>query len=214
MNNADLEKLKHRLDDQEQRIESICRENRLLKRLMIPLGVGCLVLIGNFLWGGQISIPNRFTGGTLITASQINENFSSLVNESNAQDGRIAELEKIRIYEPLPYQRSATSLVTTTGLAFRTGTFSSLGGNLLVLPSVSLWTSSGSLLQADLKINGTVISSLKRYTNELNSHKDLIADYSFVENLAPGTHNIELVLISGKMDENDYSQVTILEIPN
>ena len=214
MNNADLEKLQKRLDEQENRIESICRENRLLKRLMIPLGIGCLVLIGSFLWGSQITIPNTFSGGTLITASQINANFSALVNESNAQDARISNLEKIRIHKPLPYQRSATSDINTTGVAFRTGTFSSLGGNLLVLPSVSLWTSSGSLLQADLKINGTVISSLKRYTNELNSHKNLIADYSFVENLAPGTHNIELVLISGKMDENDYSQVTILEIPN
>jgi len=214
MNNADLEKLQKRLDEQENKIESICRENRLLKRLMIPLGIGCLVLIGSFLWGSQITIPNTFSGGTLITASQINANFSALVNESNAQDARISNLEKIRIHKPLAYQASVASLVTATGTVFRSGNFSSQGGDLLIFPSISLWTNSGTSLQVDIRINGTVRSSMRRYTNEVNSHKNVVSDTIFLDSIPSGNHTVELVLVSGRVDTQDFSQVTILEIPN
>ena len=138
MNNADLEKLQKRLDEQENRIESICRENRLLKRLMIPLGIGCLVLIGSFLWGSQITIPNTFSGGTLITASQINANFSALVNESNAQDARISNLEKIRIHKPIAYKQVARRSVGTACSV--QGIFHPNGWRFIDDNSISIWT--------------------------------------------------------------------------
>ena len=211
MNNADLEKLKHRLDEQENRIESICRENRLLKRLMIPLGIGCLVLIGSFLWGGQITIPNTFSGGTLITASQINANFSTLVNESNAQDARISNLEKIRIHKPIPY---ASGSLDSSGTAFRSGSFTSMGGDLLVMTTASAFGSADATLQVDVKLDGILQASLKKYANEGSSHKTLVSDFIFIQAVSAGTHSISLTLVSGTVDQNDYSQITILEIPN
>ncbi len=211
MNNADLEKLKHRLDDQEQRIESICRENRLLRRLMIPLGIGSLMLIGSFLWGGQITIPNTFSGGTLITASQINANFSALVNESNAQDARITNLEKIRIHKPIPYASGSSD---SSGTAFRSGSFTSMGGDLLVMATASAFSSAGATLQVDVKLDGILQASLKKYANEGSSHKTLVSDFIFIQAVSAGTHSISLTLVSGTVDQNDYSQITILEIPN
>lgn len=43
----------------------------------------------------QITVPNQFSAGTLARASEVNENFSALAVESNAQDARIATLETI-----------------------------------------------------------------------------------------------------------------------
>ncbi len=40
----------------------------------------------------QISVPHEFTAGTTARASEVNENFSVLQEESNAQDIRISEL--------------------------------------------------------------------------------------------------------------------------
>ena len=41
----------------------------------------------------QISVPNQFIAGTTARASEVNQNFQALVQESNAQDLRIQALE-------------------------------------------------------------------------------------------------------------------------
>ncbi len=45
----------------------------------------------------QIELPHTFTSGTKAVASQVNENFSTLSNESNAQDSRISALESLQL---------------------------------------------------------------------------------------------------------------------
>ena len=54
-----------------------------------------LACLSNFVLADQIVIPHEFTAGTPALAQEVNDNFSSLVTESNLQDLRIEALEML-----------------------------------------------------------------------------------------------------------------------
>jgi len=51
------------------------------------------IIFSSALSAEVIGVPNQFFSGTKALASEVNENFDVLVNESNSQDTRIAALE-------------------------------------------------------------------------------------------------------------------------
>ena len=55
-------------------------------------GVACAALF-SFATAEQISIPHEFSAGSPARAADVNENFDTLVKESNAQDERIVAVE-------------------------------------------------------------------------------------------------------------------------
>jgi hypothetical protein len=97
----------------------------------------------------------------------------------------------------------------------RTGTFSSSGGVLLVFVNASGFRNGGAIgnMQVDVSIDGTIVGSLVAYTNETASHKTFVGNPIVVPGLAAGTHTVRLAQSSGTADGNDYSNVTILELP-
>ena len=78
MNNDFSKDFDRRLKRLEEHNNTLEQENRLFKRILIPIGVLIFLSIGGILWSEQISVPNTFSGGTLIKSSQINENFSDI----------------------------------------------------------------------------------------------------------------------------------------
>jgi hypothetical protein len=68
-------------------------------------------------------------------------------------------------------------------------------------------------MQVDIKVDSTVRGSLYEYTNEASSHKSLNSDAIILTGLASGAHTVELVLTQGSADAQDYSHVTIMELP-
>lgn len=53
----------------------------------------CLLAVSTGVSADQVSIPNTFSSGTRAIAADVNENFSLLATESNAQDLRLATVE-------------------------------------------------------------------------------------------------------------------------
>jgi len=56
------------------------------------LGVGAAFVVCTAL-AAQIDIPHQFTSGTPARAGEVNANFATLAEESNAQDTRLAAIE-------------------------------------------------------------------------------------------------------------------------
>ncbi|AWF82888.1 hypothetical protein BTJ40_19835 [Microbulbifer sp. A4B17] len=57
--------------------------------------IGTMVLFANASFAEQISVPNEFFSGSRALAAEVNENFTALVDESNAQDIRIENSEAL-----------------------------------------------------------------------------------------------------------------------
>lgn len=107
-----------------------------------------------------------------------------------------------------------TKAIPYAGSAYpRNGSFTSSGGTLMIYASGSAYNSSGHVLQVDVVVDGTVRGSLNALTNEFNSHKTLVSDVIIVSGLSAGSHSVNLTLVYGNSDSNDYSQVTIMELP-
>ena len=64
-----------------------------MKKLLIA-GAVASAIAGGAALADQIGVPNQFVAGTTARASEVNENFSVLAEESNAQDLRITALEE------------------------------------------------------------------------------------------------------------------------
>jgi hypothetical protein len=108
------------------------------------------------------------------------------------------------VSKPIPYAGSAYP---------RNGTFTSNGGTLMIFVSGSASGSGGQTIQLDVKIDGNVVGSLKTYTITATNNKPLVTDVIIVSGVSAGSHTVSLVLAAGSSDNNDYSQVTILELP-
>jgi hypothetical protein len=61
--------------------------------LTTALALALVVVVPWVVHAAQIMIPHVFQNGTIADAAQVNENFDSLVVESNDQDGRLSALE-------------------------------------------------------------------------------------------------------------------------
>jgi hypothetical protein len=119
---------------------------------------------------------------------------------------------------------NGTGLAASVAIAYagaplpRSGTFSSSGGLLVVFTGASGFRQTpGGTMQVDVAIDGTVVGSLSSYTNETGSHKALVANPIIVTGLPAGSHTVTLSAAPGangpNTDANDYSQVTVLELP-
>ncbi|HVE86930.1 MAG TPA: collagen-like protein [Myxococcales bacterium] len=111
-------------------------------------------------------------------------------------------------------QTRVTNAIATGGGLPRSGTFTTSGGPVLVLAHASAFNATSTGLRVDISIDGTLRSSLSGYTNETGSHKALPGAAFVVPGLAAGPHNVVISLGVGSADSNDYSQVTIVELPN
>ena len=63
----------------------------LRKRVVIPLFAGLLVLAGAVAIAA-ISVPNTFTSGETISSSEVNANFTTLVNQINSNSSSISSI--------------------------------------------------------------------------------------------------------------------------
>ena len=97
---TEFKRIQEQIDRQNKIIEAFQNENRWLKRILFPLGVLSLLSIGSFLWSSDITVPHTFSSGTLIQASSINSNFSTIYSHSN-QHLRITSLTFNRSRRPL-----------------------------------------------------------------------------------------------------------------
>ena len=92
---TEFQRIQEQIDRQNKNIEAFQNENRWLKRILFPLGVLSLLSIGSFLWSSDITVPHTFSSGTLIQASSINSNFSTIYSHSNQLSDNISNLQQI-----------------------------------------------------------------------------------------------------------------------
>jgi hypothetical protein len=115
---------------------------------------------------------------------------------------------------------SGSGLATSTPIPYggsvlpRSGTFSSSGGVLLVLASASAFNqAAGGTMHVDVTLDGNVVGALQGFTNEASSHKALTSNPIVLTGIAAGKHTVALSLAKGDTDGNDYSAVTVVELP-
>jgi hypothetical protein len=112
-----------------------------------------------------------------------------------------------------------SGLAASTPIAYgmggypRTGKFSSSGGALLLLASASAWASSASIMRIDVVLDGKAVGSLFGFTNEPASHKALAGNPIILTGVGAGDHTVTLTLVAGNGDYNDYSAVSVVELP-
>ncbi len=91
--------------------------------------------------------------------------------------------------------------------------FTSNGGTVILAVSGSAFHSvAGSLIQVNVNVDTILKGSLKRYTNEANSHKTLVSTV-VITGLTAGSHTLELALVTGSTDVQDYFDVSVNELP-
>jgi hypothetical protein len=90
-----------------------------------------------------------------------------------------------------------------------------VAGTYIITVYASAWSSTGSALQINISINGSPTGkSLRRYTNELNSHKTMVP-LSFKYNLNQGTNTLTLIVPDGtRADSNDYASFSWIYAPS
>jgi hypothetical protein len=109
---------------------------------------------------------------------------------------------------------AATKVLAYASVGYpRTANFTSNGGTLLLMASGSAFSTAAGIMEVDILVDGTARGSMSGYTNEVTSHKALVSETVVLAGLAAGAHKLELRLIKGSADTNDYSQVTVLELP-
>ncbi len=62
------------------------------RKMLRTLGV-LAVFVPLILWAAPITTPNTFTAGTVVSAAQMNDNFTAVTNGVNALDTRVTALE-------------------------------------------------------------------------------------------------------------------------
>jgi hypothetical protein len=89
----------------------------------------------------------------------------------------------------------------------------STGGGLVVLHiQASAFTAvASSFMQTNVLVDGVVVSSLKVFTNEANSHKTLGSRAVVLPALPSGAHTLSLADVAGTHDTNDIAYATVVE---
>ena len=92
---TEFQRIQEQIDRQNKNIEAFQNENRWLKRILFPVGLLSLLSVGSFLWSSDITVPHTFSSGTLIQASSINSNFSTIYTHTNQISDNISNLQEI-----------------------------------------------------------------------------------------------------------------------
>jgi hypothetical protein len=109
---------------------------------------------------------------------------------------------------------AASTPIAYAGSAYpRSGNFTTSGGTVIVMATGSAYLGGGGTMQVDILVDNVVRGSLFGFTNEASSHKALVGNDLVLTGLAAGTHTVQLKLTAGFSDYNDYSQVSVLELP-
>lgn len=150
-------------------------------------------------------VPNVFAPNTVISAAQVNANFTNLAD-------RVTALEAARKTKATVVMNSAPGPLGTTG---KTATFAATGGPLLIIVSGSAFSAGAATLDVAVQLDGAVIGHVTGYTNEGGSHKTL-PTRALSATAVAGDHTIGL--LNGNTvttnDLNDYYSVTVVEIGN
>jgi hypothetical protein len=68
-------------------------------------------------------------------------------------------------------------------------------------------------MRVDVLLDGKIVGSLSGFTNEASSHKALASNPIVLAGIAAGTHTVTLSLVAGNGDYNDFSAVSVVELP-
>lgn len=111
----------------------------------------------------------------------------------------------------------ATTLMSSRAGALPLSTvFASSGGTLLVFASGTGFRSGGGgTIGMMVRIDNMVMSQVKGFTNESNSHKAFPPSFSVVTSIGAGSHTLDIIPLdaSTATDFNDYFNVMVLELP-
>ncbi|MBA2542423.1 MAG: hypothetical protein H0V17_22470 [Deltaproteobacteria bacterium] len=134
--------------------------------MTIAIIVPCLA------FGASITTPNTFEAGTVISASDVNQNFTTLTTGINAVDTRVTTLEA----KALP---SASAVMAYAGTSVADGpltrTFNSSGGtNVLAGANGSYTVTLGGIdCNATAPGSGIAVSGGRRFRHQLSRQRRL-----------------------------------------
>jgi hypothetical protein len=92
--------------------------------------------------------------------------------------------------------------------------FQSSGGSFLIFVSGSLWSNNNSspLMQAGIYLDGEQVQTCQEFANSTGSHMSLVPVLFTTGKQPAGNHVIELRVLNGISDQNDYYNVTVVEL--
>ena len=120
---------------------------------------------------------------------------------------------QFRISQPFNQSHWSGGLGTGQSNAFVSG-----GGTLMIIVSGSSYIAANStvgpgLMGVQVSVDGALVGTVNRYSNELGSHKALPTG-QFISPSVAGTHTLLLKpLTNTATDVNDYFSVTVMELP-
>ena len=158
------------------------------------------VLVGG-VYAADLTVPHTFYPGTAAKSSEINENFGTIYSEVNTLKRQSSSLSVTQAMD-----------MVRGSLPVR-GTFSSNGGQLMVIASGSGWgCPAGGYIGMSISIDGTEHGYAKSYTNEAASHKAFVMNPLVVGVIGAGNHTVMLSSWNGTCtNEGDFYSVTIVE---
>ena len=146
-------------------------------------------------------VPHMFTAGTVISSTEVNENFKNLSD-------RVTALENAKTNVTVVMD-NVTGALPATG---KTAVFTTAGGPLMIIASGMGWQpASGGTLDVAVQLDGNTIGHLKGFTNETGSHKTLPTKVFQVPAPMAGSHTLGLIASATTTDTNDYFNVTVIE---
>jgi hypothetical protein len=92
---------------------------------------------------------------------------------------------------------------------------------VLLVDGSAFLSVAGGLMRLQVDLDGSTVGSLTAFTNEASSHKTMTGNPIVVPGIAAGMHTVKLSLVAVDLtkwpvatsDFNDYSAVTVLELP-
>lgn len=105
-------------------------------------------------------------------------------------------------------------VLNTNGALPHSGTFTSSGGDIVIMASGSGFNVSGAdqLIGMTIKLDGALKGYSRMFTNEASSHKAFVPAFLVVTGVTAGAHTILLEQWSETAsDGNDFFFVTVLE---
>lgn len=146
------------------------------------------------------AVPNSFTAGTVISAAQVNANFTAL-------DTRITALETA------VGRTGVQVLALQTGALPKAIAFTTNGNPIALIVSGSAYSgTAGAQIAVTVQLDAANIGELRTYTNEGGSHKAFPTRVIRVA-AAAGSHTLNLLNGAGTTtDGNDFFSVTVVEL--